>query len=172
MADRLKDKDIHDSIKEQEAKDANRDPITGAPGSHPVGTGVGAAIAGTAGAALGAMAGPVGALAGAAIGSAIGGAIGHSAGEAIDPTIETEYWRTNYSSRPYVTSGSSFGDYEPAYRLGWEARARNEGRTYDEVEGDLASEWERNHGKSSLDWKRAREASRDAWDRIDGANRR
>jgi hypothetical protein len=40
--------------------DANRDPITGAPGSHPIGTGVGALAGGVAaGAAIGTMAGPV-----------------------------------------------------------------------------------------------------------------
>jgi len=42
--------------------DANRDPLTGAPGSHPVGTGIGAAAGGVAaGAAAGTLAaGPVG----------------------------------------------------------------------------------------------------------------
>ncbi|MGZ8901027.1 MAG: glycine zipper family protein, partial [Limisphaerales bacterium] len=41
--------------------DANRDPITGAPGAHPVGTGVGATGGGAAGAAIGAaVGGPVG----------------------------------------------------------------------------------------------------------------
>ena len=37
--------------------DSNPDPITGAPGSHPVGTGLGAAGAGAAGAAIGATIG-------------------------------------------------------------------------------------------------------------------
>ena len=32
-----------------ETRDMNRDPITGAPGSHPVGTGIGAAVARAAG---------------------------------------------------------------------------------------------------------------------------
>ena len=50
-------------------RDANPDPITGAPGSHPVGTGVGAAGAGAAatwaGATIGgAVGGPVGAVVG------------------------------------------------------------------------------------------------------------
>ena len=49
--------------KDKEAKEANRDPITGAPGAHPVGTGLGAAAGGmAAGAAVGTMAGPVGML--------------------------------------------------------------------------------------------------------------
>src|SRR3954467_11424837 len=52
---------------------ANRDPITGAPGSHPVGTGVGAAAGGAAGAA-GGMA------AGAAAGTAGGGPRGGGGG--------------------------------------------------------------------------------------------
>ena len=55
-------------------KDLNRDPITGAPGSHPVGTGLGAAGGGAAGAAIGtAVGGPVGAVVGAAAGAVVGG---------------------------------------------------------------------------------------------------
>ena len=45
--------------------DANRDPITKAPGAHPVGVGVGAAGGGAAGAAIGSLAGPVGTAVGA-----------------------------------------------------------------------------------------------------------
>ena len=42
-------------------RDANRDPLTGAPGSHPVGTGLGAVAGGlAAGAAAGTVVGPVG----------------------------------------------------------------------------------------------------------------
>src|SRR4051812_49056202 len=82
--------------------DTNPDPITGEPGSHPVGTGVGAAAVGAAaGAAGGAMAGPVGAVAGAVVGAVAGGLGGKSIAESIDPTAEDAYWRENYSSRPY-----------------------------------------------------------------------
>ena len=38
-----------------ENRDMNRDPITGTPGSHPLGTGVGAAGGAVAGAAVGAI---------------------------------------------------------------------------------------------------------------------
>ena len=51
-----------------ETRDMNRDPITGEPGSHPVGTGVGSAGAAAIGAALGAPFGPIGMLVGGAIG--------------------------------------------------------------------------------------------------------
>src|ERR1051325_7144059 len=55
-------------------RDANRDPITGAPGAHPVGTGLGAAAGGAAtGAAIGSVAGPVGTAAGIVVGAGAGG---------------------------------------------------------------------------------------------------
>ena len=41
-------------------KDENRDPITGEPGSHPLGTGLGSAGGAAAGAAIGAIGGPIG----------------------------------------------------------------------------------------------------------------
>jgi len=66
-----------DELERNENDLAHRDPITGAPGSHPVGTGVGAAAGGVAaGAAVGAVAGPVGAVVGAAIGAVVGGLAG------------------------------------------------------------------------------------------------
>ena len=40
------------------AEDTNPDPITGEPGSHPVGTGLGAGGGALAGAAIGSVAGP------------------------------------------------------------------------------------------------------------------
>ena len=51
----------------------NRDPITGAPGAHPIGTGVGALAGAVAtGAAVGTVAGPIGTLARAAAGAIAG----------------------------------------------------------------------------------------------------
>ena len=43
--------------KHKDDNPANRDPVTGAPGSHPVGTATGAASGGLAGAAIGTVAG-------------------------------------------------------------------------------------------------------------------
>ena len=45
----------------------NLDPITDAPGAHPVGTGVGTTGGAIAGAALGSVVGPIGTIAGAVI---------------------------------------------------------------------------------------------------------
>lgn len=146
---------------------ANRDPMTGAPGAHPVGTGVGAAVGGAAaGAAAGTVVGPVGTVVGAAAGAVVGGLAGKGVAEAIDPTQEDAYWRDHFSDRPYVESGSSYNDYGPAYGLGVDAFTRNPGRTFDEVEPEMSGQWTTDHSASSLKWDRARHAARDAWNRI------
>ena len=149
--------------------DRNPDPITGAPGAHPVGTGVGAAGAGAAGAAIGAVAGPVGAAVGAVVGAVAGGLAGKGVAEAVNPTAEDAYWRDNYKTRPYVDSSVAYDEYAPAYRYGWESRNRYAGRRFDEVETDLQRDWEKSRGKSSLTWERAKQATRDAWDRVERA---
>ena len=65
----------------------NRDPITKAPGAHPVEVGIGSALGGAAaGLAAGALGGPVGAVIGTVVGGVAGGYGGKAVGEAIDPT--------------------------------------------------------------------------------------
>lgn len=151
--------------------DANRDPLSGAPGFHVVGTGVGAVVGGAAaGAATGTVAGPVGTVVGAAIGAVVGGLAGKSVAEAIDPTREHSYWSENFSGRDYVEKGSSFNDYGPAYDFGVNARSRYPGRNFDDVESNMSGDWNASRGASSLGWDRAKHAARDAWNRISPAN--
>ena len=147
----------------------NRDPITGEPGAHPVGTGIGAALGGAAaGAVTGTAAGPVGMIVGAALGAIVGGLAGKSAAEAIDPTSEDVYWRDNFRHRPYSGQDASFDDYGPAYGYGIAAYNRYPGRRFDDIEADLEREWRVARGLSNLEWARAREATRDAWLRVGG----
>lgn len=147
--------------------DANRDPLSGAPGAHPLGTGIGAVVGGAvAGAATGTVAGPIGTVVGAAVGAVAGGLAGKGVAEMVDPTQERAYWSENFQGRDYVQSGSSFDDYGPAYGFGVDARGRYPGRGFDEVEHQMAIDWDADHGASSLSWQRARYAVRDAWDRI------
>lgn len=146
---------------------ANRDPISGEPGAHPVGTGLGAIAGGAAaGAATGTVAGPVGTVVGAAVGAVVGGLAGKGVAEAIDPTRERAYWSENFSERDYVEPGSSFDDYGPAYGYGVEARGLYPERDFDDVEPEMSRDWAAHRGASSLSWERARHASRDAWNRI------
>jgi hypothetical protein len=160
-------KEEKQTMKSRDDARQNRDPITGAPGSHPVGTGVGAVAGGVAaGAAAGSVAGPVGTVVGAAVGAIAGGLAGKGIAEMIDPTAEDAYWRDNYLSRPYITSGATYDDYGPAYRYGVDAYSRYPGRAFDEVESELASDWNRAKGKSKLEWERAKAATRDSWQRM------
>src|SRR5262245_30093610 len=112
-----KKKDVHDP---KPAPDANPDPITGAPGAHPLGVGGGAAGGAAIGAAVGAVGGPVGVAVGSAVGGVAGGLAGKAAAEAVNPTVEDAYWRANYASRPYAKAGRTYESYRPAYRAGWE----------------------------------------------------
>lgn len=149
--------------------DANRDPISGAPGSHPVGTGVGAAAGGVAGAAVGSVAGPVGTVVGAAVGAVAGGLGGKAVGEAVNPTVEDAYWRENYTREPYHNQAFGYDDYAPAYRTGYEARERYSGRSFDDVQDSLRNDWERTRGTSRLEWEQAKDATRAAWHRVERA---
>ena len=143
-------------------------PLPGAPGAHPVGTGLGAAGGAAAGAVAGSVAGPVGAVVGGAVGAVVGGLAGKGAAEVVNPTAEEAYWRENYSGRPYVTAGTGYDEYAPAYRYGWD-RGHFIGSKFEDVESDLGREWDRVKGGSKLGWDKARFAARDAWDRIERA---
>ena len=150
--------------------EANRDPVTGALGSHPLGTGLGAVAGGAvAGAATGTAAGPVGTAIGATVGALVGGFAGRRVAESVNPTREDAYWQSNFTDRSYVDSGSSFDDYGPAYGYGVAAHGRYPGRNFDDVEPDLARDWGRTRGDSSLSWDAAKHAVRDAWERVSDA---
>jgi hypothetical protein len=155
-------------------KDANRDPISGAPGSHPVGVGVGAAGGGAAAAAAGAAIGaamsgpaaPIGGVVGAVVGAIAGGYAGKGVAESIDPTAEDAYWRENYKGRNYVDQNADYDrDLAPAYRAGYTAAPQHRGRKFEEVESDLGRNWETSKSSSRLGWDKAKHATRDAFQR-------
>lgn len=156
--------------------DFKRDLTTGKEGRPEAKTGTGAVVGGVAGgiaggaaagAVAGGMTGPVGAVVGAAIGAVVGAVAGRNMHG--DPVVEEAYWRDNYSSRPYVTSGATYDDYAPAYRYGADRFTKYPGRSFDDVETDLARDWHAARGKSSLEWEHAKHATRDAWHRLGNA---
>ena len=154
-----------------EEKDTDRnfnlDPITDAPGAHPLGTGLGAAAGGAlAGAAAGVVAGPVGAVAGAVVGAVVGGLGGKAAAEAINPTAEEAYWRDQYTKEPYYQAGRGYEDYAPAYRLGYLGRSNASG-SFDDAHDHLSASWTGQRDRSTLSWQEAQAASRAAWQRAD-----
>lgn len=148
-------------------RDDNPDPITGAPGAHPVGTGLGAAAGGViAGAAAGTVTGPVGAVAGAAVGAIVGGLAGKGVAEGVNPSDEDAYWRANFEREPYYLAGYGFDDYAPAYRLGYDVLQRHPGRRFEDIEASLEGDYLATRGDSRLAWKDARFATHAAWRRL------
>ena len=152
-----------------ETRDMNRDPISGAPGSHPVGVGVGGAGGALAGAAVGSIFGPIGTLIGGAVGTVAGAAAGKGVAERVDPTGEADYWRGEYANRPYVDRAYDYDtDYAPAYVYGDTVRTQYADRRWDDsLETDVRQGWESAKGKSRLKWEQAKDAVRDAFDRSD-----
>ena len=152
-----------------ENTDANRDPITGKPGAHPLGVGVGGVAGGAAAGALaGTLFGPIGTLIGAAAGVIAGAAAGKGIAERMDPTGELEYWREEHGNRPYVDSNRDFDkDYAAAYGYGLQGREKFAGRTWNDTEAELQRDWSTARGNSTLEWTEARDAVKDSWDRAD-----
>jgi uncharacterized protein YcfJ len=149
------------------AEHENRDPITGEPGSHPIGTGLGAAAAGAVlGAAAGVAGGPIGLSVGTVVGAIAGGLGGKEIAESIDPTVEDAYWSENHRTRPYYDPALGYDHYRPAYREGWEAASLTSDKSWDQIESELKDRWESRKTESRLEWENARQASRDAWHRI------
>ncbi len=146
--------------------DSNPDPITGEPGSHPVGTGVGAAGAGAAGAAIGAVGGPVGIVVGTAVGAIVGGLAGKSVAESIDPTNEDGHWQSHHTGQVYG-SHASYDRYKTAYRTGYEGVGRHGlDKSYSDVEDDLKTSYESAKQNTDVTWDHAKHAARAAYDRV------
>ncbi len=146
-----------------ESGDTNPDPITGEPGSHPVGTGIGAASGAATGAAMGLAGGPIGAVIGGIAGAVTGGLIGKGVEEMVDPTAHDSYWQENHARQPYA-AGSSYDQYRGAYRTGYTGAGTHAGRTFDEAEGDLRHDYEATKDATAHGWDKAKDATRAAFD--------
>lgn len=170
-----------DTVEKKQAAgvNANVDPIHGVHDFHVTGTMIGAiggaAVSGAiTGAMIGTVAGPLGTIAGTAggavVGALAGGVAGNEIAKGVDPALEHEYWRDNYLTRPYALSGMAYGMYGPAYQYGWEARVYYHDKSFNQISPHLRREWPAHRGASTLDWKQAKHAVRDSWDRISGKN--
>ena len=144
----------------------NEDPLSGEAGAHPVGTGVGAVLGGAAaGAAVGLVAGPIGTLVGTAVGAVAGGLAGKSVAENFDPTVEVDFWRNEYTHRPYFESNRNFDEYEPAYQAGLEVYDPLDPTDFAVREASAREYWEAK-SDSTLGWDKARYAAEDAYTRV------
>jgi hypothetical protein len=81
---------------------------------------------------------------------------------------EEAYWRERHPTQPYASRDFSYDHYAPAYRVGYEAATKYAGKGFEEIETDLALDYERARPDSPLPWDQARPAVKAAWDRISG----
>jgi hypothetical protein len=83
-------------------------------------------------------------------------------------TKEETFWRQQHAKQPYADAKLSYEHYAPAYQMGAEAAKRYTGRRFEELEEDIARDYEKHHPGSALPWDQARPAVKAAWDRIGG----
>lgn len=140
-------------------------------GVRPIGIGLGAVVGGTAAAAAGGTAagGPIGTVAEAVAGAAAAGVADEKVAEAtVEAAAEEAYWEAHYRDEPYYEAGLSYEDYAPAYRAGYEGRVRYRGRTFEEAERELETDYYELRGTRGFSWEKARKAVRAAWRRVGG----
>ncbi len=81
---------------------------------------------------------------------------------------EADYWREQHAKQPYADKTKKFEHYERAYRTGSEAAAKHTGKTFEEVETDIALDYEKGRPGDALPWDHVKPAVKAAWDRIGG----
>lgn len=149
------------------SKETEKKKADGILGAHPVGTSVGTVGGAVTGGAIGSTVGPIGTVVGAIAGGIAGGMAGRKISNAIDPKVEDEYWKSNYSRQPYVERNTDYTVYEPAYRTGYVGYTQHVGKTFEQAESDLQRDYDKARGAIPLGWDKAKHAARDAWQRVD-----
>jgi len=97
-------------------------------------------------------------------GSAAGGPSGRVS---VDPAAEEKYWRENHPGQPYARSEHGYEHYAPAYRIGYEAAKKYPGKHFDEIEDDLALDYQKHLVRHCRGITSARRPGA-AWDKVSG----
>ncbi|MEY2480297.1 MAG: hypothetical protein QOI04_1224 [Verrucomicrobiota bacterium] len=85
-----------------------------------------------------------------------------------DPAEEEAYWRRWHASQTYASKEDTFEQYAPAYRVGYEAATKYPGKKFEEIEDEVALDYEKAQPGSALPWDSARHATRAAWSKVSG----
>ncbi len=161
------DNDQQKAEKPQESRDLPRknDPLGTVSHSNRASVGTGAVVgATTAGVVGGAAAGPVGVAVGSALGAVAGGVGMQTLAEAINPTVEVDFWTDECVNKNYYDPRIGPKPFIAAYRIGWEGYTPE--KTFQEALPELRKRWEGEQAESPLGWSQAQEAMRDAWLRV------
>jgi hypothetical protein len=81
---------------------------------------------------------------------------------------EEAYWREQHEKQPFVKPGQTYEHFAAAYRTGYEGFDKYPGKAYEEIEDDLALNYEKHRPGSALPWDTVRPAVKAAWDRLGG----
>lgn len=90
-----------------------------------------------------------------------------SSGHSTD--YDDDFWR-DYESN-YASAGGKYDDYAPAYQYGYQAASdpRFAGRSWDQVESDLRSDYGQRYPNST--WERFKAAVHYGWDKVTGKSK-
>ncbi len=83
------------------------------------------------------------------------------------PEKEAAYWRERHSKQPYAKN-YSYEEFEHAYRTGYDTFFHYPGKSFDEVEESVATEYEQAKPTSALPWDIARPAVNAVWEKMAG----
>ncbi len=75
---------------------------------------------------------------------------------------DPDYWRTRFSSEPYVAGDDRFEEFEPAYRFGHSLQGQFD--DFELWEDEAESLWDSTKGDCRIPWDRAKFAIRAAWE--------
>lgn len=89
-------------------------------------------------------------------------------GHIIDPDEEYRFWESAYVTRDYINRSLNYEtDYAQAYRYGLQLFTQYGNREFTTLdETQLRSGWKKSDNNSALSWEEAREAVRDAYERL------
>jgi hypothetical protein len=80
---------------------------------------------------------------------------------------ELQHFQSIYRDAAYYSTGRDWSDYAPAYRYGREAFEHHRDARFEQIEDELAREWDQAKAPSRLAWVEARGAVLDAWQRAE-----
>jgi len=141
------------------------DPVSIGQESHPMSVGACAVVGGaTAGALGGAVGGPVGAVVGSALGAVAGGLGARTLSEAIEPSLEVDFWADECTRRNYYDPNVGPAPFLVAYRIGFENHDPKV--HFEDRRSELKSRWEASEAANQITWFQAQSAMRDAWQRV------
>ena len=76
-------------------------------------------------------------------------------------------WREHHATQPYAEK-HSYEELAPAYRTAHAAFEKHGPKGFEEIEDDIALDYQKHEVGSALPWDKARPAVRSAWDKLSG----